>query len=71
MSRKILKNGNPNATFIQVTLNKKKIMGYIDTDATLCFGRRSIIKEGWIKLQKPKEIIFADKKKHQTCFYKN
>jgi hypothetical protein len=45
MSRKILKEGNPNSTFIQIILNKKKIMGYIDTGATLCFGRKSISKD--------------------------
>jgi hypothetical protein len=67
MSRKILKDGNPNSTFIQIILNKKKIMGYIDTGATLCFGRKSISKD-WIELKKPKEIIIVDKTKHKIWF---
>ena len=64
---KILSKGNPSATFIKVKLRKKEILAYLDTGATLCFGKRSISRN-WERLGKPKEIIVADKSKHQIWF---
>jgi len=68
MSKKILGKGNPSATFIKIVLgNKKKLLAYIDTGATLCFGKKSISRH-WERLAKQKEIIVAEKSKHQIWF---
>jgi len=64
---KILSKGNPSATFIKIKLRKKEILAYLDTGATLCFGKRNISRN-WERLGKPKEIIVADKSKHQIWF---
>jgi len=65
---KILGKGNLSATFIKIVLgNKKKLLAYIDTGATLCFGKKSISRN-WERLAKPKEIIVANKSKHQIWF---
>ena len=67
MSKKILGKGNPSATFIKIVLKNRNLLAYIDTGATLCFGRKSISRN-WERLIKPKEIIVADKSKHQIWF---
>jgi hypothetical protein len=67
MSKKILGKGNPSATFIKILLKNRNLLAYIDTGATLCFGRKSISRN-WERLIKPKEIIVADKSKHQIWF---
>jgi len=68
MSKKILDRGNLSATFIKIVLGNKKLLAYIDTGATLCFGKKSI-SSNWERLAKPKEIIVADKLKHQIWFH--
>ena len=67
MSKKVLGKGNPSATFIKIVLKNRNLLAYIDTGATLCFGRKSISRN-WERLIKPKEIIVADKSKHQIWF---
>lgn len=67
MSKKILGKGNPSATFIKIVLKNRNLLAYIDTGATLCFGKKSISRN-WERLAKPKEIIVADKSKHQIWF---
>ena len=67
MSKKILGKGNPSATFIKIVLKNRNLLAYIDTGATLCFGGKSISRN-WERLVKPKEIIVADKSKHQIWF---
>ncbi|CAJ2647535.1 unnamed protein product [Trifolium pratense] len=67
MSKKVLGKGNPSATFIKIVLENKNLLAYIDTGATLCFGRKSISRN-WDRLEKPKEIVVADKSKHQIWF---
>ena len=42
MSKKILGKGNPSATFIKIVLKNRNLLAYIDTGATLCFGKKSI-----------------------------
>ncbi|PKI18229.1 hypothetical protein CRG98_049497, partial [Punica granatum] len=34
---------NPNATFIKVRILGKEIMAYIDTGASVCFGKPSLL----------------------------
>ena len=67
MSKKVLGKGNPSATFIKIILKSRDLLAYIDTGSTLCFGKRSISRN-WERLAKPKEIIVADKSKHQIWF---
>lgn len=67
MSKKVLGKGNPSATFIKIVLKSRNLLAYIDTGATLCFGKKSISRN-WERLAKPKEIIVADKSKHQIRF---
>ena len=67
MSKKILGKGNPSATFIKIVLKNRNLLAYIDTGATLCFGKK-FISRNWKRLAKPKEIIVADKSKHQIWF---
>lgn len=67
MSKKVLGKGNPSATFIKIVLKNRNLLAYIDTGATLCFGKKSISRN-WERLAKPKEIIVADKSKHQIWF---
>ena len=42
---------NPNATFIEVTIENKKVFAYVDTGASICFGKRKVLKN-WEKLIK-------------------
>nr|QCH00491.1 polymerase polyprotein [Soybean chlorotic mottle virus] len=60
---RVLTKGNPNVTFIKVSIGKRNFLAYIDTGATLCFGKRKI-SNNWETLKNPKEIIIADKSKH-------
>ncbi|CAC16945.1 putative reverse transcriptase [Soybean chlorotic mottle virus] len=60
---RVLTKGNPNVTFIKVSIGKRNFLAYIDTGATLCFGKRKI-SNNWEILKQPKEIIIADKSKH-------
>ncbi|PWA86820.1 Enzymatic polyprotein [Artemisia annua] len=67
MNRNKKFKGNPNATFIMVTIENKKTFAYIDTGATMCFGKRKILKK-WEKLEKPQRIIVADKSVHEIWY---
>ncbi|PWA60009.1 reverse transcriptase [Artemisia annua] len=58
---------NPNATFIEVTIENRKIFAYVDTGASICFGKRKIIKN-WEKLKKPTKIVIADKSVHKIWY---
>lgn len=42
-------------------------MAYIDTGATLCFGKRNIARN-WQRLEKPLRIVVADKSVHEIWF---
>lgn len=58
---------NPNATFIEVTIENKKVFAYVDTGASICFGKRKILKN-WEKLTKPQKIVIADKSVHKIWY---
>ena len=55
---------NPNSTFITTHINEKKVIAYIDTGATLCFGKRTILTN-WERLKTPVKITIADKSMHK------
>ena len=48
-----IKRDNPNATFIEVFIENKKIIAYVDTGATICFAKQKMLKK-WEKLENPK-----------------
>ena len=59
---------NPNSTFIEVTIENNKVFAYIDTGASICFGKRKILKN-WEKLKKPTKIVIADKLYHLSSHH--
>lgn len=36
------KKDNPNSKFIEVVVENKKMLAYVDTVASICFGKRKI-----------------------------
>lgn len=67
MSTPQKKKINPNATFISVSIENKKIFAYIDTGATLCLARKNVCSN-WEPLRNPIRITVADKSIHSINY---
>lgn len=65
--KRIQNRKNPNATFIKVVIFGKVVYAYIDTGATLCFGKKTLFKN-WILMERPISIIVADKSVHKIWY---